>query len=50
MLDKLAMSRFLIMDETSLINEASSSLFFVIKNLNELMFSFTMGMETVRGA
>ena len=48
--DKLEMFRFLIMDETSLMNNAFSSLFFVIENLDELMFSSMIGMETVRGA
>ena len=47
-LNKLAMLRFLIMNEISLINEASSSLFFAIENLDKLMFSSVMGMETVR--
>ena len=47
--DKLEMLRFLIMDETSLMNDASSLLFFAIKNLDKLIFSSTMGMETVRG-
>ena len=50
MSDKLATSRFLIMDEISLMNEASSSLFFAIENLDELTFSSMMEMETVRGA
>jgi len=39
-----------MMDETSLMNVASSSLFFEIENLDELMFSSAMEMETVRGA
>ena len=47
-LNKLAMLRFLIMNEISLINEASSSLFFAIENLDKLMFSSVMGIETVR--
>ena len=47
--DKLEMLRFLIIDETFLMNDASSLLFFAIKNLDELIFSSTMGMETVRG-
>ena len=38
------------MDEISLMNEASSSLFFAIENLDELTFSSMMEMETVRGA
>ena len=50
MSDKLATLRFLIMDETFLMNEASSSLFFAIENLDELTFSSIMEMETVRGA
>jgi len=50
MLDKLETSRFLIMDKTSLMNNASSSLFFTIENLNELIFSSAMGIETIRRA
>ena len=49
MLDKSDMLRFLMMDETSLINIASSSLFFGIENLDKLMFSLAIEMETVRG-
>jgi len=50
MTDKSEMLRFLMMDEMSLMNESSFSLFFMIENLDVLMFSFTMGMEIVRGA
>jgi len=50
MSDRSETLRFLMMDETSLINITSSSLFFMIENLDELMFSFVMGIETVRGA
>ena len=50
MSDKSEMSRFLIIDETSLMNDASSLLFFTIENLDKLMFSSAIGMETVRGA
>jgi len=49
MTDKSEMSRFLMTDEMSLMNESSFSLFFMIENLDVLMFSFTMGMEIVRG-
>ena len=49
MTDKLEMSRFLIIDETSLMNKSSSSLFFTIENLNILIFSSAMGIEIVRG-
>jgi len=38
------------MDETSLMNDASSLLFFTIENLDKLIFSSAIGMETVRGA
>jgi len=38
-----------MMDETSLMNEASSSLFFAIDNLNELIFASVIRIETVRG-
>ena len=48
--DKLETSRFLIIDEISLINNASSSLIFAIENLDELMSSSAIGIETVRGA
>jgi len=41
------MSRFLIREETSLMNEVSSLLFFAIENLVELIFSSTMGIVTV---
>ena len=37
------------MDEMSLINKASSSLFFMIDNLDELIFASAMGIEIVRG-
>jgi len=50
MTDKSEMLRFLMTDEMSLMNESSFSLFFMIENLDVLMFSFTMGMEIVRGA
>jgi len=50
MSDKSEMYRFLIMDEISLIYNASSSLFFTIENLDELTSSFAIGMETVREA
>ena len=49
MLNKSEMSRFLIINEIFLMNDASSSLFFTIENLNELMFFSAIGMETVRG-
>jgi len=49
MTDKSEMLRFLMTDEMSLMNESSFSLFFMIENLDVLMFSFTMGMEIVRG-
>jgi len=39
-----------MIDEMSLMNKASSSLFFSIDNLDKLMFASTMGIETVRGA
>jgi len=38
------------MDEMSLINKAFSSLFFMIDNLDELIFASAMEIETVRGA
>jgi len=44
------MSRFLIIDETFLMNAASSSLFFAIENLDKLISFSTIGMKTVRGA
>jgi len=44
------MSIFLIIDETFLMKNAFSSLFFTIENLDELMSSSTMKMETVREA
>ena len=50
MSDKLEISRFLIAYKTSLTNAVSSSLFFAIENLDEVMFSSVIGMETVRGA
>jgi len=50
MLDKSEISRFLIMDETFLMNDASSSLFFTIENLDKLTFSSTIGIKTVRRA
>ena len=50
MMDKLEMSRFLIMDETSLMNDAFSSLFFTIENLDKLTFSSMIEIETVRRA
>lgn len=49
MLDRSEMLRFLMMDEMSLMNEAFSLLFFMIDNLDELMFASMMGIETVRG-
>jgi len=49
MSSSLSMSRFLIIDKTSLMNDASSSLFFAIENLDELIFSSAIGMKTVRG-
>ena len=45
----LSMLRFLIIDKTSLMNDASSSLFFAIENLDELIFSSVIEMKTVRG-
>jgi len=39
-----------MMDETSLMNKASSSLFFVIDNLDELMFASAIRIKTVREA
>ena len=50
MLDKLDTSGFLIREETSLMNEVSSSLFFAIENLVELIFSSIMGMVTMSEA
>jgi len=50
MSDRLDMSRFLIIEEMSLMNEVSSLLFFAIENLVKLIFSSTMGMVTVSGA
>jgi len=50
MTDKSEILRFLITDETSLMNESSSSLFFTIENLDVLMFSSTMGIEIMRRA
>ena len=47
--DRSETLRFLMMDETSLINITSSSLFFMIENLDELMFSSAMGIETIKG-
>ena len=47
--DRLETLRFLMMDKISLMNATSSSLFFIIENLNELMFSLMIGMDTVRG-
>jgi len=48
--DKLEIPRFLIAYEISLIKAVSSLLFFIIENLDEIMFSFVIRMETVRGA
>jgi len=48
MTDKLEMSRFLMTDEMSLMNKSSSSLFFIIENLDVLMFSSTIGMKIMR--
>jgi len=50
MSDILETSRFLMMDEISLMNKAFSSLFFVIDNLDELMFVSAIRIETVREA
>jgi len=50
MSDTLETSRFLMMDETSLMNKASSSLFFAIDNLDELMFASAIRIKTVREA
>ena len=47
MSDRLDMSRFLIREEMSLMNEVSSSLFFAIENLVELIFFSTIEMVTV---
>ena len=49
MSDRLDMSRFLIREEISLMNEVSSLLFFVIENLVELIFSSIMGIVTMSG-
>ena len=43
-------SRFLMIDEMFLMNKASSSLFFIIDNLDELMFVSAMRIKIVRGA
>ena len=48
--DKSETPRFLIAYETSLIKAVSSSLFFVIENLDETMFSSVIRMETLRRA
>ena len=48
--DKLEITRFLIVYEMSLMKAISSSLFFVIENLNKMMFSFIIGMKIVRRA
>jgi len=50
MSDRLDMFRFLIREETSLMNEASSLLFFVIENLVELIFSSTIGIVIISRA
>jgi len=49
MSDRLDMSRFLIREEISLMNEVSSLLFFTIENLVELIFSSIMGIATMSG-
>ena len=46
--DKLSTLMFLIVYETSLIKLSSSLLFFVMENFDEMMFSFVMGIVTVR--
>jgi len=48
--DKLEVSRFLMMIVISLMKAVSSSLFFRTYSLEELMFSSTNGMVTIRGA
>ena len=50
LLDTSEMLRFLKTDMTSLMNKSSSSLFFVIENLDVLMFSPIIEMVTVRRA
>jgi len=50
MSDKLETLRFLMKNEISLMNNASSSLFFMIENLDKLMFSSAIGMKIVRRA
>ena len=48
--DRLEMSMFLIMYETSLIKFSSSSLFFTMENFDVMMFSSAIGIDTVIGA
>ena len=48
--DRLEMLMFLIIYETSLIKFSSSLLFFAIENFDVMMFSSTIGIDTMRGA
>ena len=47
--DRLETSMLLMMDDTSLMKFSSSSLFFVIENLDVMMFSSAIGTDTVIG-
>ena len=48
--DKLEVLRFLIITVISLMKTISSSLFFGIDNLDEMMFSSAIGIDTEKGA
>ena len=49
-LDMSEMSTLLIACLTFLMKLTSSSLFFTMKNLNKLIFSLSIAIDTVRGA